>query len=607
MPDIKRSLIKSPSIFGYGSEAANSSLDVLASQAVLTEATRQVDIIHTSFAGVTAIVVMLLGAVALPIFGYAPVKAAIPLAVIILASIVGVGYLYYVNYRVHQHVSQQARLTEVLVNSLGQGFLSFDSDGLCGQVYSQACIELLETMPAGKSIEEVLHIPQEQHNDFKDWMEILFLPNHALGFEDVIKFMPQLFVHSKGRRINLVYRPIRMRSGALFQVVVIATDQTEEYEAQERVKQQQNFAEMICRIFRERNQFRATLAHIREFLDAAEAPDIKRNEAAPLLRSLHTLKAAVKHFHLAVLGDIVHKLEMDLRSDKINSDAMFVEVLHEGSKKIAVALADVKNEVRDLVGQDYERRGNMHEVEESAIHAFAREMQAHNVDPEVIHRFLATIAAVSVHDCFRTFERELHDLADLMGKQVKPIRYTGTNPRILTQPIQHFLFSLTHICRNIVDHGIEPPITRMARGKDPAGQVSVHAEITTDDRRNEWLHLIVSDDGNGIDPSRIRTRLASIDPEGSWRHEDDQTIIQRIFNWGVSTSDTVTDISGHGVGMEAVEREVTLLGGTIQVQSELYKGTRFDIRVPYILDLAKPGAMPVSTAKIRPAGGLRPV
>ena len=230
----------------------------------------------------------------------------------------------------------------------------------------------------------------------------------------------------------------------------------------------------------------------------------------------------------------------------------------------------------------------MHEVEESAIHEFVREMRSRKTDPEVVHRFLTTIAAVSINDCFRAFERELHDLADLMGKQVKPIRFTGANPRILTLPIQHFLFSLTHICRNIVDHGIEPPITRMARGKDPAGQISIHAEIVHDDPGAEWLHIIIDDDGNGIDPSRIRAKLASLDPEGSWRHEDDQKIIQRIFNWGMSTRESITDMSGHGVGMEAVEREVDLLGGTIRVQSELYKGTRFDIRIPYMLDLAKP-------------------
>jgi len=565
------------------------SQDALASQAVLTEAARQVDIIHTSLAGMTAIVMMLLIAVALPLIGYPPVKQPWAFAIMVLTSFCGIGGLYYMNYRVHKHVSQQARLTEVLVNSLGQGFLSFDREGTCGEVYSQACIDLLETAPVGKHIQDVLRTPEGQRGDFKDWMEILFMPNHALGFDDVIKFMPQFFPHKQDRRISLMYKPIYVRGSELFQVVVIATDQTEEYAAQQRVKQQQNFAEMICRIFKERNQFRTTLTHLREFLDSAEQPNIKRAEAAPLLRSMHTLKAAVKHFHLAELGDIVHKLENDLRSDQIKSDEMFQQALRVGCRQIAEALTKVKSEVRDLVGQDYEWRGNMHEVEESAILDFVREMHARKTDPEVIRRFLSTIAAVPANDCFRAFERELHDLAGIMGKQAKPIRFTGTNPRVLTQSIQHFLFSLTHVCRNIVDHGIEAPITRMARGKDPAGQISIHTEVVTrDDQPGEWLHVIIGDDGAGIDPSRVRARLASIDPEGAWRTEDDQKVIQRIFNWGFSTRDSVTELSGHGVGMEAVEREVKLLGGTIAVQSELYKATRFDMYVPYVLELEKP-------------------
>jgi two-component system chemotaxis sensor kinase CheA len=561
--------------------------EIAASKTVLTEAIRQVDIIHTSLAGMVAIVLMLLGAIAMPILGYEPVKQLWAFLVMVVASLAGIGGLYYMNYSVHQHVSRQALLTEVLVNSLGQGFLSFDRDGTCASVYSQACIDLLETVPAGKHIQRVLRIPETQRADFKDWMDILYMPNHALGFDDVIKFMPQFFPHSQGRRISLMYRPIRAKNDALLQVVVIATDQTEEYAAQQRAKQQQDFAEMVCRIFKGRNQFRMTLAHLREFLDVSERADIRRDEAAALLRSLHTLKAAVMHFHLVELGDIISKLEVDLRSDAITSDGMFQSQLKDGRERITEALIKVKNEVRDLVGHDYEWRDNTHEVEESAIYEFVQAMQTKQADPELIRHFLGAIAAVPINECFRPFERELHDLADVMGKQVKPMRYTGTNPRVLTRTIQDFLFSLTHICRNIVDHGIEPPITRMARGKDPAGQVSVHAEIVPGERGGEWLHLIIADDGGGIDPSRVRARLGTIDPAGPWRTEDDQAVIQRIFNWGFSTRDMVTDVSGHGVGMEAVQREVYLLGGTIKVQSELYKGTRLDIQIPYSFDLKK--------------------
>ena len=107
-----------------------------ASQAVLTEAVRQVDIVHTSLAGMTGIILMLLGAISLPVLGKAPVTHPVALVVRIVVAFIGIAVLYYLNYQVHQHVANQARLTEVLVNSLGQGFLVFDRSGMCGNVYS---------------------------------------------------------------------------------------------------------------------------------------------------------------------------------------------------------------------------------------------------------------------------------------------------------------------------------------------------------------------------------------------------------------------------------------------------------------------------------------
>jgi two-component system chemotaxis sensor kinase CheA len=292
----------------------------------------------------------------------------------------------------------------------------------------------------------------------------------------------------------------------------------------------------------------------------------------------------VKHFHLGKLGDVTHNLESDLREKLTTSDDEFQQRLHIGRKDISDELTAVLDKVRELIGQDYEGRGTMHEVEESALYDFAQEMEDRHVDPIIIQNYLSNLAAIPANDCFRMFERELHDLAEINGKQIKSIRFTGSNPRILTKPMQEFFFSLTHICRNIIDHGIEPPVTRLARGKDPAGQVSIHVQVAPDDmHKSEWLHIVISDDGNGIDPSRVRAKLSVTDPNGSWRTEDDQTVIQNIFTWGFSTRDDVTDLSGRGVGMEAVEREVKLLGGTIKVFSEPYRGTRFDIMVPYVL------------------------
>lgn len=555
-------------------------------QAILTEAARHVDIVHTSLMGMTAIVLMLLAALALPVFGRNPVTQPFAFWVMTAASFIGIGGLYYLNYRVHQHVTNQARLTEVLVNSLGQGFVVFGADGLCEKVYSQACYELLEGSPANRSIAEVLRLSESESADFKEWVGILFQKDHALGFDDVVCFFPKFFPHTQGRRVSLVYRPITGANGELKKVLVIATDQTEEFAARQAAKKQQNFAEMICRVFGDRNQFQSTLAHVRDFLEDAGRPGVSLKDSTELLRQLHTLKAAVKQFNLLEFGEVIHEVENELRAPDIGvSDDIFCARLEEGCRKIEGELVRVRDEVCRLIGGACEWRGAVREIPENDLYAFAKAMEESGVSAALMQSYLETIVAVPVRDCFRSFERELAELAGSQEKQVKPVRFEGDNPRILAQPMQEFLFSLTHICRNIVDHGIELPVTRMARGKDAAGLVTVSSSIVKNEKGESLLRLAISDDGNGIDPSRVRAKLASIDPDGAWREEDDQAIVQRIFSWGFTTTEKITHLSGRGVGTEVVEQEVHKLGGTIRVSSELYKGSTFEILLPYKLSI----------------------
>lgn len=571
-------------------DSLNATGGSLAKNAALTDAVRKVDIVHTSLAGMTGIVFMLLIALAMPVFGFHAVTMPLAFAVMATASIIGIIGLYILNFRVHKDVTEQSRITEVLVNSLGQGFLFFDRSGFCGPVYSQACLDLLETVPSNKNIAEVLKVPDAEQEDFMDWVDVLYQPDHALSFEDVVRFLPSLYMHSAQRRIALVYRPILDAQNKLLRIVLIATDQTEEHAAKQMAEHQQNYAEMICRIYKDRNQFQSTLAYLREFIDKTGNKEATLADSSDIFRDAHTLKAAVKQFNLVEFAKLLHECENVLRDPTIETDEGFRTQLIGVNQKVTDALHGLTEEVSALIGTEYEWRGNMREIGEDDIYDFAKLMEKENVSHDILEQYLSSIAAVPIRECFYSFERELRELAIMMDKQIKPVLFKGTNPRVLTRPIQDFLFSLTHICRNIVDHGIEPPVTRMARGKDAAGLITISCDIEKDaEDGKRWLAISISDDGNGIDPSRVRAKLYSMDPEGDWRFEDDKTVIQRVFSWDFTTKDEVTDISGRGVGMEAVDLCVKNLGGTITVGSELYKGTKFELRVPYLIDLRSAG------------------
>lgn len=537
---------------------------------------RELGLIHITLVGMSCIVVMLYAAVLLPVLGKPPVTQIGSALIMGLAAFGGIIGLSAINVHVHRHILQNARLTEVLVNSLGQGFLSFDRTGTCGTVYSQACIEMLQSVPAERNIADVLHVPPQSRDDFHGWIEVLFDPTHALGFDDAIRFLPQSFAHDSGRNIALSYKPIRNAQNVLTNVVVIITDRTEETAAQKLAEERQNFANMICRIFKERNQFITTIGHIREFIALTDRGDVGLKDIPLLMRQLHTLKAAVRHFELLKLGSLIHEVESRIRNEPPETDTDLMLLLATTHDAIAAEFGRVLMEVRALIGVEEEQRGTIYEIPEDDIYAFAAALEQSSACRHLMADYCRDIASQPIRSCFLGFERELIELAQLMDKNLKPLQFTGGETKILARPLKDFFFSLTHISRNIIDHGIEPPVTRMARHKDAAGQVSVSVIV-----EQEWLTMIIADDGAGIDPNRLRQKFAASDPEGAWRFEDDSTIIQRIFGSGVSTRDGVTEISGRGVGLEVVLAEVQKLGGSVKVTSEIYAGTQFTIRLPF--------------------------
>ena len=139
---------------------------------------------------------------------------------------------------------------------------------------------------------------------------------------------------------------------------------------------------------------------------------------------------------------------------------------------------------------------------------------------------------------------------------------------------------LVHLIRNSVDHGIESPDEREKAGKNPKGKITLTAE-------HEGNHIIISiiDDGKGIDPDAITKKAISKGIISKEKSEEltKQEIFNLIFAPGFSTAEKVTNVSGRGVGMDVVKTNVTRLRGIIDIDSEIGKGTKIDIKLPLTL------------------------
>jgi two-component system, chemotaxis family, sensor kinase CheA len=145
-----------------------------------------------------------------------------------------------------------------------------------------------------------------------------------------------------------------------------------------------------------------------------------------------------------------------------------------------------------------------------------------------------------------------------------------------TSIIEHLRDALTHMVRNALDHGIEPPSRRAALGKDPCGTIGLRAF-----REAGNIVVELSDDGGGLDRVRIAERARGrADATGRASDADLQRL---IFEPGFSTADRVTELSGRGVGMDVVRRNVEALRGSVAVASREGQGTTFSIRLPLTL------------------------
>jgi two-component system chemotaxis sensor kinase CheA len=196
-----------------------------------------------------------------------------------------------------------------------------------------------------------------------------------------------------------------------------------------------------------------------------------------------------------------------------------------------------------------------------------------------LQSLIMQVRMMPVEAVFMRFPRMVRDLANSLGKQLELI-ITGEDTELDRTVIDELGDPLVHMLRNAVDHGLETPEERVAAGKDPVGTVRLTA-------RHEGNSVVieVSEDGRGIDPDRLRELVVK---KGLLTRQDvegltDQEAVELIFLPGFSTAEVATDVSGRGVGMDAVRAKINGLNGTVEIHSELGAGSRFVIRLPLTL------------------------
>jgi len=194
-----------------------------------------------------------------------------------------------------------------------------------------------------------------------------------------------------------------------------------------------------------------------------------------------------------------------------------------------------------------------------------------------LQRTAMSLRMVPIRNTFQKMARLVRDLALQQGKDIQLV-LQGEDTELDRTIVEELGDPLIHMIRNSADHGIEPAEQRVAKGKTVAGTITLRAF-----HQGGFIVIEIKDDGRGLNPDRIRAKAIE---RGLIRAEDSldkEAIFELIFAPGFSTAEQVTDLSGRGVGMDVVRRNIEKMRGSVEIQSEVDRGTTFTISLPLTL------------------------
>ncbi|MCK4267525.1 MAG: chemotaxis protein CheW, partial [Actinomycetia bacterium] len=241
------------------------------------------------------------------------------------------------------------------------------------------------------------------------------------------------------------------------------------------------------------------------------------------------------------------------------------------------------DEITSFLGENQQNLKFMWHLTNKLFQNYSRDTMRMSLVTEDLQSDIRGVRMLPVSIIFDGYRRMVRDLAREQGKQVDLV-ITGSDTELDKKVVEGIKDPLMHMLRNSVDHGIEKPDARVAKGKPPCGTIWLEAS-----QRGNGIAIEVKDDGRGVDIERIKNTVLArgilSSQEIKAMNEDD--LQQMIFRSGFSTSTTVSSLSGRGVGLDVVKTNIEELNGLVSVYKGEPCGTRFLIELPLTLSTSR--------------------
>ncbi len=295
--------------------------------------------------------------------------------------------------------------------------------------------------------------------------------------------------------------------------------------------------------------------------------------------------------------EVVNELPDELGTEEVNDIVQEVDEEHHEEVKAEVgqqAKPNAKSKTSKTVRVDIDRLDNLMNLVSELI-IVKTSMEEHDTDKgksgmadaveyleritTSLHNAVMKVRMVPVERVFNRFPRMVRDLAKDLDKKIKLVM-SGQETEVDRTVVDEIADPLIHLIRNSIDHGIESPTEREARGKSAHGTVNLMAYP---EGNNVVIEVV--DDGNGIDAKKIAAKAVAKEllTEKEVENMTEKEMLNLLFLPGFSTAEVVTDLSGRGVGLDVVKSKIATLGGSVDILSEVGEGSKFVIRLPLTL------------------------
>jgi two-component system chemotaxis sensor kinase CheA len=494
------------------------------------------------------------------------------------------------NHLLEKTVEQRTLAIRNLLDSAGQGFMSFNADLIILDEHSKECNRIFNQEVARNSLPELLYPhDNEEQKLLKSILDEYFQEQDPNAKELIFSLLPTE-VHIQQVPIQLDYKIIadnqEQKSEA---VMVILTDISEKRLLENKMDVERHLLKMVVKVVTNLDDFVEMIREYEHFYQS-ELYEILQSEGTierhilTIFKRVHTLKGNCGLMYLMNIVPNLHLLEGQLvnylkRKEPVTPEE-FLKFI--GSFPMNQWLDEDIALLQNILGDEFLQHEQTHLITIDLEKLIEFEHKIGTLLTEDKDKFLLLELRKwrykPIKSFFKSYPEFIQRLADREGILINPLTIEGGD--ILVDPdwFQPFAKTLIHTLRNVIVHGIEDSEERIDAGKEQYGSIQFKIQMDGDQ-----IHLTISDDGRGIDPEEIRNKLVEkgLSESIHAKQLSEDELLGFIFEEEFSTKEEVNELAGRGVGLSAVKNAVEIMGGVIQVKTVKGSGTTFEFYVPY--------------------------